>query len=57
MTKTFFPIRQDTFRKSKGGMKNSDLGHIPVWRLALACVRAKWDRIHAQRATEMNAAI
>lgn len=38
-------------------MKRSDLGHIPVWRIALACVRPKWDCVHAQAAIEMNAAV
>lgn len=56
-TMRFFPVRQDICRKSKGGMKKSDLGHIPVWRIALACVRPKWDCVRAQPATEINAAV
>lgn len=53
-TKRFFPFRQDICRKSKGGMKKSDLGHIPVWRVALACVRPKWGCVHAQPGVEMS---
>lgn len=37
-------------------MKNSDLGHIPVSCIVLACVRPKWDCVHAQPAIEMNGA-